>query len=297
MNSVLDMDAPGAETPEQIISRAIAQYQPAYIFCMYSGGDDSLVANAVARAYLGEQISASVYIDTGIRLLEIADYVPTVCAQLGWHLLKYRAKDLGHDYEQLVLEHGFPGPFLHTKMFNRLKERALRALSNDHPGGNLLLISGLRRQESGRRMRLKLEPIQKDRRRIWCAPLFHWTNDEVRAYRAEHLASVPINPARQYLCMSGECLCGSFSRKGELELIEMFFPETGRYLRDLQRRVMARGFPWGWGAGGPPDWWSKMRLAESAGQTDAFEAEREGEVQMLCTSCHVRHEREVEARL
>jgi 3'-phosphoadenosine 5'-phosphosulfate sulfotransferase (PAPS reductase)/FAD synthetase len=277
------------ETPEHIIRRAIEQYEPAHIFCMYSGGDDSLTASHFGYSQLGDLIDAAAYINTGIRLIENADYVPSVCKLLGWDFLEYRAKDQGQHYEELVMAYGFPGPDHHTKMFNRLKERAIRALRNDHPGGHVMLISGMRKQESARRMRLKAEPIQKDGRLIWCAPFFYWDHDQIRDYRAAHLSHVPKNPAREYLCMSGECLCGAYARKGELVQIETFFPETGRYLRDLERRVRGAGFPWGWDES-PPEWWVRMQKAKKAGQADAFEEERADQIQMLCSSCNFKHE-------
>jgi 3'-phosphoadenosine 5'-phosphosulfate sulfotransferase (PAPS reductase)/FAD synthetase len=279
------------ETPEHIINRAIETHEPTHIFGLFSGGDDSLTVTHFAREKLGTLMDAVVNIHTGIALPEAIAHVDRTCEQLKWPLLRYHAKDLGQDYEQLVLAYGFPGPDHHTKMFNRLKERALRALTRDYPGGNIMLISGLRKQESGRRMRLKSEAIQKDGRRVWCAPFFYWSNDEVRAYRESRLSHVPKNPAKEYLCMSGECLCGAYARKGELAQIEAFFPEMGAYLRDLERRVRANGFPWGWDES-PPKWWSDMKLAEKFGQADAFEDERDDEIQMLCSSCEFKKENE-----
>lgn len=283
------------ETPGQIIERAIAEYRPAHIFSLFSGGDDSLTVTHFAQSHLKQAISGVVHINTGIGLKETRQHVQSVCAQLDWKLIEYAAKDQGQDYEQIVLEHGFPGPSQHSIIYRRLKERAIEALTREHRGGYVLLISGARQKESGRRMRLT-EPVHRDKggRRIWCAPFFNLTNDEVSAYRTSLLAHVPKNPAKEYLCMSGECLCGAFARKGELSQIEAFFPDTGRYLRDLQRRVRARGFPWDWDEA-PPSWWSKMKDSQKSGQVDAFEAERIDEIKMLCSSCQFRHEQDAPA--
>lgn len=275
------------ETPEQIIRRAIDVHKPKYIFGLFSGGDDSLTVTHAAEQILGSDMKAVVHLNTGIALPEARAFVDVAVTELNWNLLEYKAKDQGQDYEALVLEYGFPGPDHHTKMFNRLKERSLRALGRDHLGGNIMLISGLRQQESSRRMRLKSEPIQKDGRRIWCAPFFHWSNDQVREYRAK--LDLPKNPAKEYLCMSGECLCGAYARPGELSQIEAFFPRTGQYLRDLGDRARVNGFPWAWDEA-PPRWWSRMKLAQKFGQSDAFDAERDSEIQMLCSSCQFKHE-------
>lgn len=278
------------ETPEQIIRRALETYKPRHVFGLFSGGDDSLTVTHFAKQHLGERMDAVVHINTGIGLPETRAHVDIAADLLRWNLLEYKAKDCGQDYEQLVLAHGFPGPDHHTKMYNRLKERPLRALARDHQGGKIVLISGLRQQESGRRMRLKSEAIQKDGRRIWCAPFFYMSTDQIAEYRTDVLKRVPKSPAKEFLCMSGECMCGSFAEKGEQAQVRFFFPKFGEYLDDLTARVRAAGFPWAWDEK-PPKWWSKMKAALKAGQADAFEDERTSAIQMMCSSCQFRRER------
>jgi 3'-phosphoadenosine 5'-phosphosulfate sulfotransferase (PAPS reductase)/FAD synthetase len=279
------------ETPEQIIARAIKEYAPKRIFGLFSGGDDSLTATHAAQQMLGSAMDAVVHINTGIGIPEAREFVDTASNALDWSLLEYKAIDCGQDYEQLVLAYGFPGPRHHTKMFNRLKERPLRALDRDNQGGNNILISGLRKQESGRRMRLKNEPIQKDGRRVWVAPFFYWSNDQIREYRAR--IDLPKNPVKEYLCMSGECMCGAFAKEGEQSQVNQFFPSFGARLDDLTRRVLANGFPWRWDES-PPKWWNRMKSAEKFGQWDMLQDELDIEVankaQMLCSSCEFKHE-------
>jgi 3'-phosphoadenosine 5'-phosphosulfate sulfotransferase (PAPS reductase)/FAD synthetase len=279
-------------SPEEIMDRAIAEHRPAKVFGLLSGGHDSLTVTHWAAGYLKDRLDGIVHIDTGIGLPETQQFVVDTCKQFGWPLRVCRARDCGQVYEDLVLAHGFPGPDHHTKMFNRLKERPLRALLRDNPSGRVLFISGLRRQESGRRMRLKNEPVQREGRRVWAAPFFGWSNDQVRDYHTTH--KLPTNPAKTYLCMSGECLCGAYARPGELTEIETFFPIMGKKLRDLEQRVRAAGFPWGWDEQ-PPDWWGKRQTAKKAGQADAFDAEAESEIQMLCSSCNFKYEAEQES--
>lgn len=275
-----------------ILDEAMEEYKPSHVFGLFSGGNDSLTVTHFASNHLESKIDRIVHINTGIGLPETRQFVGETCERFNWRLLEIRAKeDCGQDYEQLVLEHGFPGPAHHYKMFQRLKERALEKLARDHKDGRrkILLISGLRLQESGRRMRLKHEPVQVQGRRIWCAPFFFMSNDEVGEYRERF--AIPESPVRKYLCMSGECLCGSFAKPGELKEIDLWFPETGRRIRNLQTRVIAAGFPWGWGER-PPAAWTAMKQAERTGQSDAFGLELKEEVQMLCTSCQFRHERD-----
>jgi 3'-phosphoadenosine 5'-phosphosulfate sulfotransferase (PAPS reductase)/FAD synthetase len=172
-------------------------------------------------------------------------------------------------------------------MYIRLKERSLKAVLRDHKPGKVMFISGVRQQESLRRMLIKDGEIQVDGRTIWCAPFFKFSNDDVRQYRDNfHLIESPV---RKYLCMSGECLCGAFAKPGELKEIETWFPETGERIRELEKKVRAAGFPWGWEEA-PPAWWSAKKHAEKAGQADAFQAEMDSEIQMLCTTCQFKHE-------
>lgn len=275
-----------------ILTQALIEHAPSHVFLLLSGGNDSLSTTFFAATELRRRNRVKfrvLHINTGIGIPETRQHVVRVCDRYDLDLLEIRAKeDCGQDYEQLVLEQGFPGPPQHTKMFNRLKERCLEKLARDHKGGRILLISGLRQQESGRRMRLKSTPVQRQSRRVWCAPFFEWDNEQLATYRERN--EIPESPVRQKLCMSGECLCGAFAKPNELKEIEFFFPETGKRLRDLERRVRAAGFPWGWDER-PPEWWDKMSRARKAGQVDAFENERNEEIAMLCSSCQFRAER------
>ncbi len=271
----------------QIIDTAIAQHEPAHIFLAYSGGSDSIAAAHLASKHLRRPFKV-LHLNTGIGIAETRRHVDRVCKQYDWELIQIRAKeDCGQDYEQLVLGQGFPGPPQHKKMFNRLKERCLEELARRYDGRRLLLISGMRTQESRRRMLLKPEPIQQYNRRVWCAPLFYWSNDEVDKYLEEH--ELPRNPVSENLCMSGECLCGAFAEPGDLWEIEFFYPEDGKRLRELQNRVIAAGYPWGWDER-PPAWWVAMKAARKGGQQDAFEEELSGEISIACAACQRRAE-------
>jgi 3'-phosphoadenosine 5'-phosphosulfate sulfotransferase (PAPS reductase)/FAD synthetase len=229
------------------------------------------------------------HIDTGIGIPETQQFVIKVCQQYDWPLRIVRAMNCGQDYEQLVTERGFPGPNHHTKMYNRLKERPIAKVMREHKGGRVAFISGIRKHESARRARITNGECQREGRRVWIAPFFNLTDEDMEAYREMH--NLPKNPVKELLCMSGECLCGAYAKPNELKEIETFFPAVGKRLRELEKRVAAAGFPWGWDEQ-PPAWWGKRKAAEKAGQADAFEAEAEEAIQMLCTSCQYKHEQD-----
>jgi hypothetical protein len=78
--------------------------------------------------------------------------------------------------------------------------------------------------------------------------------------------------------MSGECLCGAFAHKNELEEVGAFFPEVVMQIRELEKEVAATGkhppqrCMWGWGA------------------TKNLTNEQIGESGPLCSSCEYRQE-------
>lgn len=275
-----------------ILNAGLARH-PSHVFLMLSGGNDSLSSTHFAASWLsGRHPFTILHINTGIGIPATNAHVKTVCKLYGWDLLEVRAKeDCGQDYEALVIEQGFPGPAMHSKMFNRLKGRCLEKVLRDHKNGNrrapIMFVSGMRKQESARRMRLKPEPIQKIGRQLFVAPFFDFSTDEMLAYRSE--AAIPESPVRKYLCMSGECLCGAFAAPGELKEIELWFPDTGKRIREIAAKVKAAGFPWTWGEK-PPKGWIAKRQAEKAGQLEL------GAFAMLCSSCEFKHERHSQAQ-
>lgn len=75
---------------------------------------------------------------------------------------------------------------------------------------------------------------------------------------SRHLPASPRRPTqrgcRPAAHMSGECLCGSFAKPGELDEIGEWFPDVAATIRALETEVRAAGFPeplcrWGHGEG------------------------------------------------
>lgn len=277
-----------------IIETAIAEHQPSHVFGLFSGGNDSLTVTHFAARTLGDRLDKVVHINTGIGLPETRAFVYETAERMGWMLYEIRAKeDCGQDYDQIVIKHGFPGPAQHHVMFNLLKERALRKLLRDHKEGNrcVMLISGARMQESGRRMRLKSGSVHRDGRTLWCSPFFNLSNDQVGEYRDLH--QIPESPVRKFLCMSGECQCGAFAKPNELAEIALWFPETARRIEALQLRVEAAGKPCRWGQRPRPKCSTKRLVL---GKPDRVTSQIEFAFDMLCTSCVSRYERDGETQ-
>lgn len=280
------------------IETAIEMHKPKHIFTLLSGGHDSMSVTHFAASVLGKRMEAVVHINTGIGIEQTRRYVREQCAHHGWNLLEYKATENTNAkgepdpivYEDLVTRLGFPGAFGHGMMYNRLKERQLRRLARDFdatPAEPIMLVSGIRAEESSRRMRTTTQAIDPQGRTVWVAAFYQLTGIDCGEYMQRE--GIRRNEVKDLIHMSGECLCGAYAHPGELKEIELWYPETAAEIRRIEARVRAAGFPWGWEEQ-PPEWWTDRKKAKAAGQHDAFEEEAEAEIQYLCVGCNKRAE-------
>ena len=238
-----------------VIESAITQFKPAWVFALFSGGHDSLTSSYVASlaSKFDGCVHGSCAINTCIGIPATRQFVIDTCAERAWKLLEYKAADNTKSdgmpdpviYDEYVLAHGFPGPFMHRKMYNRLKERQLRRLYRDHNLERILLISGCRSQESVRRMG-NTEAFQDSGQQAWCAPIHDWSKSDC-SY-ALTAANFKRNETALRFGRSGECLCGAFAKPGELAALDLLFacPASAARIRALEKKVREAGFPWGW---------------------------------------------------
>lgn len=217
---------------------------------LFSGGNDSTVLAHLFRSYATHAAHAN----TTVGIEATRQFVRDTAAGWGLPLIE-RSGPV--DYETLVKEQGFPGPAMHGKMYQRLKERALRQVTAEFVSNprreRVLFIAGRRRKESARR-----SSIPEHERRgsvIWASPLANWSSDDMRIYRALS-RDVPRNHISERLGMSGECLCGAFAEPGELDRIRTVDPDCASWIERLQEDVRAAGITdhrckWGWGSHTP----------------------------------------------
>lgn len=252
----------------QILADAVATHaegrQIVAVVGLFSGGGDSTALVHLLR----DQLTHAAHANTGIGIESTRQHVRDLCQLWGLPLLE---KHPPVSYRDLVLERGFPGPAMHFKMYTRLKERCLdqvrRDLVRNPRRERVVFVAGRRRSESARRAQV---PIHERRGSvIWASPLVSWTALDLSRYRATH--ALPSCPASSLIHMSGECLCGAFARRGELDEIGDWFPEVRAEIEALEREVRAAGHPepfcrWGHGQG-------------------AAVARRSDRVGALCTSC------------
>lgn len=237
-----------------ILSAAVRDYGPAAIFSMLSGGNDSRATAYVAAGFfrLRPFWKGAALIDTGIRLQAAHDNVRAFSEWLRIPLSVYKTP---LNYRDIVLKYGFPGPAQHSRMYFQLKERAVRILTRENKPlrrSKVMLVSGVRQQESKRRM-LLTDPVTVDGARVWVNPLFYWSTEE----RDEYMRAkcIPRNPISEIICgSSGDCLCGAMADpdgEGELWLLRQFFPEAAEEIEELQREAEAAGVWAKWGCKPP----------------------------------------------
>lgn len=209
-------------------------------FALFSGGHDSLCATHVAmtNGYAQEVL----HIATGIGVPETRQFVIETCQEHGWPL---NIVSPLVPYDDLVIEHGFPGPAGHQFMYRRLKERCLAAFARDRkltPGAkNLVYCTGVRKQESSRRMRGQQQEWETAPKLgwTWRAVILEWSKADCNRYIDDR--GLQRNPVVDLLHMSGECLCGSFARPGERDEIRQWFPDVDKRIAQLERRVAEAG--------------------------------------------------------
>ena len=232
----------------RILTAAIEEHNPSHIFGMLSGGHDSLCACHVASQH--PRFSGVVHIHTGIGIRETRRHAYECAKAFGWYFRLYRPRK-GNRYHEIVVQHGFPGPFMHRRLYIRLKERSIRNMEREHrvKGRRIMLVTGVRKQESRRRMGTVSE-VNREGNRVWCAPITNWSSADKHAYMSAH--AIPENRVTQLLCMSGECLCGAFASPGELEEIRFWYPKAAAEIDRLAERCRAAGVHDKWGTRPPP---------------------------------------------
>lgn len=258
-----------SKSPEDILANAL-RYKPRASFVGFSGGDDSLVTTHWMMTNVpGCKVF---HANTGIGIEKTRRYVRETCHEQGWPLVELRAnEDCGQDYRKLVLAHGFPGPALHYKMYQRLKERCVRLLVKRNKlrrRDKILIATGIRKDESQIRMGYVNREINFVGSQMWVNPLFHWPKSWFHLYI--HDNKLRRNPVSEILGFSGECLCGAFAHPGEKALVRLVDPATADYLDRLELDVKAAGHNWGW---------------EESPPTELLEAKRGQTFMPFCLGC------------
>ena len=134
-------------------------------------------------------------------------------------------------------------------MYHRLKGESLDALvaeTKTRRMDRIVLSTGIRTQESARRMRLHAVPTRRDGAKVWVNPITNLSAYDVGDYI--ELNGLRRNPVVDKLHRSGECLCGALARPEELDEIALWYPDVAARIRDLERQCFERNLPYQWGS-------------------------------------------------
>jgi 3'-phosphoadenosine 5'-phosphosulfate sulfotransferase (PAPS reductase)/FAD synthetase len=239
-----------------ILDRAIVDHKPVAVYAAFSGGDDSIVSTHFTMTHVpGAQV---LHVETGTGLRPTREHAEACARRLGWDM---RVERTPESYEALVLGRakgypgGFPGRRMHGLMYQRLKERAFRAAVRDAKAGQdrrsrVLIVSGIRHDESDARSGYK-RTESKVGSQVWLNPFYWATAADFAAYRQAF--GLPANPIKPVVGISGECGCGCFACPFERHQARKVDREWSAWMDDLDNRVRAAGYPWGW-EDQPPRW-------------------------------------------
>ena len=211
------------------------------LYALVSGGKDSITA-AIQTDRI-QKLTGVLFIDTTIGLAETKAFVEQTCQERGWSLTILRPKT---SYEDMVLKYGFPGPSHHRMAFIYLKWQPIYYWIKERDDKDqIALISGVRRKESNRRGRtteaIKIDPTYKHM--VWVAPIIDMSDAEV--WNFVRTENIEVSPSYKTLHISGDCLCGAYSRRGEAELITQFYPDIAKQIQDLEKRCSVKYCTWG----------------------------------------------------
>jgi 3'-phosphoadenosine 5'-phosphosulfate sulfotransferase (PAPS reductase)/FAD synthetase len=273
---------------------ALEEYSPNAIFAGFSGGTDSLMATHLLHELRDDM--AALHINTGIGMKRTRKYVRSTCDQMGWDLEEYRAEDNGYSYDRMVkgnakgVRGGFPGPPMHPIYYRRLKERQIEAAHREHKGeygGKILLVTGIRKDESEVRSGYANQVVQHQSGVVWVNLIYNVSGHKKQEYI--DLYGLETNPVSDVYGMSGECLCGAFDEGGgrlcELKHACDRFgePETYERIVSLQKEVWNE-YPWRYDER-PPHWFAEAREGQMALEGLPRSDDQNRVAQRMCVGC------------
>lgn len=231
------------------INRAVEEHTPSHVFALFSGGHDSLVNTFITA--LHPRFSGVIHCNTGIGIEETREFVRDTCRTHGWPLIERFPPRV--QYEQICLDRGMPGgPKKHEIVYHRLKGESIDqvvAESKMHRRDRIILSTGIRKQESTRRMLLHAVATRRDGAKVFVNPISDWSALDVsRFIDAQGLKRSPVVDK---LHRSGECLCGALARPHEIREIEFWYPQVAQRIHDIERQCHERGLPSRWGSTKP----------------------------------------------
>jgi 3'-phosphoadenosine 5'-phosphosulfate sulfotransferase (PAPS reductase)/FAD synthetase len=253
--------------PLDIVNDAVRDYKIDSLYVGFSGGKDSAVVAHHASKMFPHLFKGCIFCDTGISVKESKSFVIDYCREMGWKLFVVHPK---RTFETIVKEDGFPGPTVHTFIMRYLKYIPMRGFIQKvrETGKRPAILSGVRQQESVRRGINATSEVYQDGKMIFISPMLYKSDTWMYQYYLEQ--GLKRSPVYDTLHISGDCLCGCFSKPGEAKLVELFHPETAAQIKALEKWRKSRGL-------------RRSTWGKQAGMTHA--SEQDGIDKFLCNDC------------
>ncbi|WP_338761942.1 phosphoadenosine phosphosulfate reductase family protein [Bernardetia sp. ABR2-2B] len=271
------------QSTKQILNEVSENHDIQKYVWLFSGGDDSLACGKVCMEFL-PKIDYAIFCDTGTCIPQTKQFVMDTCEKMDIPLLIGTTTEKD-DYQNYVLKFGFPGRNhkQHTVMYRMLKDHSLRRciskIRNRKRNYKIALLTGARYDESTRRMGTvkKIDARGSD---IWINPIQDWSKSDIHNYFQKN--NIERSVVAQTIGRSGECNCGVFGNKEELDEINLISPEFVNQMRELEQKVKANGFCWGWGENPPKNW---AQVSQGQMSFEGMKSDWEDQQLFMCSTC------------
>lgn len=235
---------------QEILDKAITEWNPVAIVCAYSGGYDSLVLAYLVHTQLDtHNLPLTVWtVDTKLSADGWLDYVTEIGKRYNWSHTVHDNQRGFDDFVKSVTRAGCPySKRGHTIAYRCLKDRSFSVALKTHKGNKksnkVLFLSGVRASESADRENAPEYSRYGHTSTIIANLILHWTNEDVYKYRLDN--DLPLNPFYDTVKGSGDCQCnwGNFIKLAQLQ---RYSPELASGNVALVDRISKELHGYGW---------------------------------------------------
>lgn len=271
---------------KELADRVKTDFEPYAVIVGLTTGFDSNVALKLATMFFN--VTAAFTCDTTIAAPETLNNCRKVAEDV--YKLKYirkappyaGKKENNETYFEVVKQHGFPGKTktAHAWMYRWLKDHTvssiISSIRQNKRNRPIIIISGARKHESVRRFGTS-QDITIQGNNIWVNICNEWTNSEVHAFAMDNNLDRYRSPISKSIGISGECFCGCFSTKGELNEVKIASPSTYEKIMNIYKWLKQNtNYDWDWESGP-----SKQFTMEKYGQLNMFTKSN----MIMCSTC------------
>jgi len=220
------------QTPMNEIKQTLSPFKQIYV--MFSGGRDSLVALHITWSTFPEKTRA-LFINTGIATPGLIDYIKEVTASFNIPLDIISPKE---DYFKLVERIGFP-TITHRWCKHYLKLQPLQEFLKDKNKDELVLVTGIRKDESWMKSRGKKFYLHPKFQVYTYAPIFEFSEKDVEEYiKANNLKK---NPLYDVYGKAYDCWCSAYKSPADFAVLALKNPEFFQKFVEAEAKLRKGG--------------------------------------------------------